>query len=133
METGLQTTVTLLGEKHLVGVDRIDFATREDLVATFSRLESVEDGRQSRLAAATVGLCTRIGRRANVELAACGYDVLGYGTKVYDYLRRQNVNPTELGQAAGICLNVLVESMAPTQAELKAAEGFSGAGAGPAT
>lgn len=87
-------SIALLGQSHAVTMP--DFATREELFLAYG--ETYERGGVPllRAFAAAIGLCTRIGRLAQIDYAATKYDVLGYGGQVYSWLREKGVSQAEI-------------------------------------
>lgn len=114
-------TVSLLGKNHHVVLP--DFATREELIVAYG--ESAKKGGVAllRVYAAVLGACTRIGREADADLAACRYDILTFGGKVYSYLREQGVSPKDIADQALPVVILIGNSTFPRQNAVEETEG----------
>ncbi len=120
------TFIELLGEKH--GITLPPFAEREELAVAWSDARGRSSSAQLRVAAATLGLCTRLGRRAGADYIACKCDVLAYGGKVYSWLREQGVSPKEVKAAGDEVIVQVSNTLAPREPEVAAQADFSEAG-----
>ena len=118
------TRITLLGEQHAVVLP--DYAAREDLF-----LAHVEAGKKRRgnslfrVLSAAIGLCTRIGgeKRANVSYAACGYDAMEYGGKVYSWLREQGASHEDIAREGRVVMDLVAINLFPREHEVAEARG----------
>lgn len=119
--------IELLGRKH--GVLLPDFATREELVASFAATTSRGGTAVLRCYAALIGLCTRIGRESGADYAAHRFDPLAYGGQVYGWLREQDVSVANIGTVGIRLLNMVVLETFPRKAETDDALGKSPAAA----
>lgn len=105
-------------------------ATREDLVLRYGAAQDGGGGLGVlRVLAAAVGLCSGVGPAAKASLPRVDYRILEYGDAVYSWLRERGATPQEIAEAGGACFAALVGQMAPREAEVDAAAGFSGPGA----
>lgn len=123
--------VTLLGERHSVSLP--GFAEREELINEWASVETNGPLASLRLAAAAIGLCTRVGRRVKASYTKMGCSPLAYGGEVYGFLRESGATPEEIGEAGVICLKELRAALAPREPDVAAREAFTGAGEGPST
>lgn len=102
-----------------------DYATRQDLaVAWAENSENVMALR--RVAAAAVGLCTRVGRLSKADYGRCKCDPLVYGGAVFSYLHEQGVTMEDTMRAGMAILSGLALSMAPSEPEVEERAGFTG-------
>lgn len=116
--------ITLLGESHAVVLP--DYAAREDVF-----LAHVEAGKKRRgnalfrVLSAAIGLCTRVGgeKRANVSYAACSYDAMEYGGKVYGWLREQGVEHEDIAREGRVVIDAITGSLFPREFEVSEARG----------
>lgn len=121
------TFIVLLGEKH--GITLPPFAEREELAVAWSDARArSSSSSQLRVAAATLGLCTRLGRRAGADYTACKCDVLAYGGKVYSWLREQGASPKDVKLAGDEAIVQVSNTLAPREPEVAAQADFSEAG-----
>lgn len=133
MDNGV--TTIRVGDRDL-RVTLPGFAEREDLVQSWAACaaregEDVDVLRMRRVAAAAIGMCTPIGREAKVDYARCGYDVLGYGGRVYAALAERGVGLAEVVRAGSAVLDVVVVGLYPRASEVAARASFSEVGEPP--
>lgn len=116
-----------------------EFSMREELVAAWGACPDDDFMRLRRVAAAAIGLCTRVGtlaKRANAkaDYVKADYNVLTYGGQMWDYMHSQGVPIAEVITSGIAILSALAEEYAPPKAaEVKEREVFSGAAAGSST
>lgn len=103
-----------------------DFDKREDLALSWHTAAAASDGASlRRIAAAGLGLCSALGKRAGVAWEACGCNVLAYGGKVYSYLREQKATIPEVMEQGGVAVALCAESVFPREAEVETRAGFT--------
>lgn len=116
-------TITLLNRAHAVLLP--SFADREDLYWAYTRAVRRRDLAPLRAGAALLGMCTRIGRAAGVELAGCDHNVLEYGGRIYSWLREQGCSAKDIADAVKVVYPLLSKSLMPREAEITAEAGNS--------
>lgn len=122
--------IELLGRKHHVTPP--DFAACEDLMVCWSSAATRGGIPLMRVAAAHIGLCTRLGRDAGGRYdstTTVQYDLAGFGGTVYGYLRKRGVSVAEIMAAAQLLLPVVTQAAAPRESEVEEAAKNSEAGA----
>lgn len=120
--------IELLGRKHHVTAP--DFAACEDLLVNWSSCSTRGGIPLMRVAAACIGLCTRLGREAGAKYdATTQYDLMGFGGVVYGHLRKERVSVADIMAAASAVLPVVTAAAAPRESEVQDALGNSEAGA----
>jgi hypothetical protein len=112
MEAAAPVRVSLLGRSHAV-VPPPSLIEQEELYLAWQEARAKPKGlRIIRVAAALVGLCTRIGREAGASYPACDCDPLVYGGAVYNWIRTQGPNAVDgLVDAAVAIEPVLARSL----------------------
>lgn len=112
--------VSLLGE-HAVTLP--DFAAREELMVAYGEARNKKGVALLRVYGAVLGLCSRLGKRAEADYAASRFDVLAYGGEVYGWLRGQGVTPAQVAEAALPVIVAISEATFPRESEVKQALG----------
>lgn len=131
MTNGMQT-VTVFGREYAISLP--DFDKREDLALSWHTAAGAADGAAlRRIAAAALGLCTPIGKRAGVAWEAHGCNVLAYGGKVYSWLREQKATIPDIVEQGGKAVAACADSVFPREAEVETRSGFSAAPGGDST
>lgn len=120
--------IELLGRSHHVAAP--DFAACEDLMVNWSACAARGGIPLMRVAAAHIGLCTRLGRESGARYdKTTDYDLMGFGGTVYGFLRKQGVSVADIMAAAQLVLPVVTAATAPRESEVVEALGNSEAGA----
>jgi len=115
--------VELLGRSHAVTLP--DFAAREELVVAYSEAHGKRGVAALRVYSAALGLCTRLGKESGADYAKHRFDVLSYGGEVYGWLRKQGLDPVDIGKAGAPIIVALSEALFPRQDEVETAAGNS--------
>lgn len=125
-------SVTIGGREYPLSLP--DFDKREDLALSWHTAANASDGAAlRRIAAAGLGLCSALGKRAGVSWEACGCNVLAYGGKVYSWLREQKSTIPEIMEQGGAAVALCAESVFPREAEVETKAGFTDPPAGSLT
>ena len=124
--------ITVKGRAHPIAAPR-SFAEREELVVAYGRAAK-KDALLRRTIGAAVGLCApTVADAAGASYAACGYDLLAFGGRVYDYLRESGVSMDDIAAASREGYRLALEGLSPREPEVKEREVFTGASAAPST
>jgi hypothetical protein len=99
------------------------FAAREEIMVGYGEVSKRGGVALLRVYAAALGLCTRLGKEAGADYAACKYDLLTYGGTVYGYLRENGVSPKDIATAAVPIILAISEATFPRQQEVDEAAG----------
>lgn len=112
MEAAAPIRVSLLGRSHAV-TPPPSLIEQEELYLAWQHARAKPKGLHIiRVAAAMVGLCTRLGREAGVSYAASDCDPLVYGGGIYNWIRAQGPNAVDgLVDAAVAIEPVLARSL----------------------
>lgn len=108
--------VPLLGRNHAVTLP--GFAEREELIVCYGEAYNRKGVTLARAYSALVGLTTRLGKESGVDYAACRFDALDYGGKVYAWLRKQGATATQIQEAAIPIANALIDALPPRENEV---------------
>lgn len=127
MAEAQQAHVTILGEKRAVFMP--DFAAREELMVAYGEALKKQGVAKLRVYAATLGLCTMLGRKAGADYARARFDVLAYGGEVYSWLRGQGATVEQIAEAAIPVLTEVSQALYPSETEVRAEVGNSEGGA----
>lgn len=108
------------------------FSVREDIAkAGIENRGDGNEGRLMRVFAACIGTSTPIGRASAASFHAMRYDVLAYGSHVYDWLRVRGATQIEVIEAGGAILSAILSDLYPRAEEVDEALGNSEAGGNP--
>lgn len=121
--------INLLGRDHHAVIPP-DFATREEVMIAYHEASSRGGVHLVRVLAATLGLCTRLGRESGADYQKHRFDVLAYGRDVYTYLRGQGADVAQIVAAANPLVSAVAEAQFPRQSEVDEAAGNSAGDAG---
>ncbi len=110
------------------------WADREDLVIAWSEASKAGDGSAlRRVAAAALGLCTPVGRRAGCDFAAHKCDVRLYGGAVYSHLRERGVGVREVMDRGAEVVGICAAALFPRESEVASKADFTGPAGEPVT
>lgn len=115
--------IEFLGETHTVTWP--DWATREELGLAYGAYGAGEFGQRVRVAAAAIALCSRVGRRLNVDYLKCGCNPLVVGGLAWQRLREAGHSNEEIIKAGYEILTALVEHIWPRASEVEQAKDFT--------
>jgi len=121
-------TVALLGRQYVVSLP--GFAEREEIVGTFAQHQE-DEMRLRRVLAAAIGLCCGLGAASGASLAACRFDILDYGGKVYSYLREQGAGLEDVATAGLALVGPIASALFPREEEVAEVAGFTESEAAP--
>lgn len=121
-------TLTLVGKSWPVTLP--GFAEREELAQAMFQASGKlnrSPGLSLRVAAAAIGFCTQVGQAAGATYARCDYDVLTYGGRVYDWLRKQGADQQTVATLGGQLIASCAQDLFPRAEEIKSKVSFTGA------
>lgn len=110
-----------------------EFAVREELVAAWGACPEDDFMRLRRIAAAAVGLCTQVGKRAKLDYAKHRCDPVVYGGAAWSFLHEQGESLTDVVKAGAEIVSAIALQLAPRASEVADRSGFSEAPAGGST
>ena len=102
-----------------------DLVTRQELVTAW--VDAGEDFMAlRRVAAAAIGLCTRVGKLSRADYARHGCNIRSYGGAVANYLHEQGEDVEPVMRAGMAILAHVAEHEAPSKEEVDDRAGFTG-------